>query len=73
VCDRMSRRLCRQPGLGYLDVELGKIRVNRDRLYCSTRRSGPCSAGHVAPSEDMDQTTVLREREASKSNTSSMS
>jgi hypothetical protein len=72
VCDRISRRSCRQLGLGYFDVKLGKVRVDRD-LYCYTRRSGSCSAGRVAPSEDMDQTAVLREREAAKSNTRSMS
>jgi len=60
-------------GLGYFDVKLGRVRVNRDRIHCYTRRSGSCSAGRVAPSEDMDQTAVLREREAAKSNTRSMS
>ena len=73
MCDRISRRSCRQLGLGYFDVKLGKVRVNRDRLYCYTRRSGSGSAGRVAPSEDLDPTAVLREREAAKSGTRSMS
>ena len=67
MCDRISRRSCRQLGLGYFDVKLGKVRVNRDRLYCYTRRSGSCSAW-PGRSEDM-----LREREGAKSNTRSMS